>query len=148
MCVYRWIDVTLLSYQANLDEQQASSNTFVRALMTSVCQAAIICESCNKSFFSSLISNAHKPPDCYKFCIFKHLSLSLSSCKQARPHIKWTRKSFPRGPSCSSATLRTSRRSCRRSTRYRASWFRWSSRRVSVSLYSLRKCTQHLMGVA
>ncbi|KTG05265.1 hypothetical protein cypCar_00029832, partial [Cyprinus carpio] len=31
-----------LSLQANLDEQQASSSTFVRALMTSVCQSAII----------------------------------------------------------------------------------------------------------
>lgn len=31
-------------YQANLEEQQAASNQFVRALMTSVCQAAIICK--------------------------------------------------------------------------------------------------------
>ncbi|XP_053502474.1 eukaryotic translation initiation factor 4 gamma 1 isoform X2 [Ictalurus furcatus] len=36
--IYNWVE-------ANLDEQQASSNTFVRALMTSVCQAAIICET-------------------------------------------------------------------------------------------------------
>ncbi|XP_048102582.1 eukaryotic translation initiation factor 4 gamma 1a isoform X2 [Alosa alosa] len=31
--------------EANLDEQQISANQFVRALMTSVCQAAIICEN-------------------------------------------------------------------------------------------------------
>lgn len=43
-------------YQANLDEQQASSNAFVRALMTSICQAAIICESRNK-FFSSFVAH-------------------------------------------------------------------------------------------
>lgn len=30
--------------QANLDEQQTTSNVFVRALMTSICQSAIICE--------------------------------------------------------------------------------------------------------
>lgn len=30
--------------QANLDEQQTSSNVFVRALMTCVCQSAVICE--------------------------------------------------------------------------------------------------------
>ena len=30
--------------QANLDEQQASSNQFVRALMTNVCQLAIVCK--------------------------------------------------------------------------------------------------------
>ncbi|XP_076838390.1 eukaryotic translation initiation factor 4 gamma 1a isoform X2 [Brachyhypopomus gauderio] len=30
--------------EANLDEQQIASNQFVRALMTSVCQSAIICE--------------------------------------------------------------------------------------------------------
>lgn len=30
--------------QANLDEQQTVSNQFVRALMTSVCQSAIICK--------------------------------------------------------------------------------------------------------
>lgn len=31
--------------EANLEEQQAASNQFVRALMTSVCQAAIICDN-------------------------------------------------------------------------------------------------------
>lgn len=31
-------------FQANLDEQQTASNQFVRALMTSVCQSAIICK--------------------------------------------------------------------------------------------------------
>ncbi|XP_053185317.1 eukaryotic translation initiation factor 4 gamma 1a isoform X2 [Scomber japonicus] len=31
--------------EANLDEQQAASNLFVRALMTSVCQSAIICDT-------------------------------------------------------------------------------------------------------
>ncbi|XP_033492671.2 eukaryotic translation initiation factor 4 gamma 1a isoform X3 [Epinephelus lanceolatus] len=31
--------------EANLDEQQAASNQFVRALMTSVCQSAIICDN-------------------------------------------------------------------------------------------------------
>uniref|UniRef100_A0A8B9RE72 Eukaryotic translation initiation factor 4 gamma 1 n=1 Tax=Astyanax mexicanus TaxID=7994 RepID=A0A8B9RE72_ASTMX len=36
--IYDWVE-------ANLDEQQMSSNTFVRALMTSVCQNAIICEN-------------------------------------------------------------------------------------------------------
>lgn len=30
--------------QANLSEQQVSSNTFIRALMTSVCHLAIVCE--------------------------------------------------------------------------------------------------------
>lgn len=37
---------TLLSslLQANLSEQQVSSNTFIRALMTSVCHSAIICQ--------------------------------------------------------------------------------------------------------
>lgn len=30
--------------QANLSEQQVSSNTFIRALMTSVCHSAIVCE--------------------------------------------------------------------------------------------------------
>lgn len=32
-------------FQANMDEQQSASNQFVRALMTSVCQSAIICKS-------------------------------------------------------------------------------------------------------
>ncbi|KAI5098581.1 eukaryotic translation initiation factor 4 gamma 1, partial [Silurus meridionalis] len=36
--IFNWVE-------ANLDEQQASSNAFVRALMTSTCQAAIICET-------------------------------------------------------------------------------------------------------
>ncbi|KAL6472011.1 hypothetical protein MHYP_G00206610 [Metynnis hypsauchen] len=36
--IFDWVE-------ANLDEQQATSNAFVRALMTSVCQAAIICEN-------------------------------------------------------------------------------------------------------
>ncbi|XP_052431777.1 eukaryotic translation initiation factor 4 gamma 1 isoform X2 [Carassius gibelio] len=36
--IFDWVE-------ANLDEQQSSSSTFVRALMTSVCQAAIICEN-------------------------------------------------------------------------------------------------------
>ncbi|XP_060743866.1 eukaryotic translation initiation factor 4 gamma 1-like isoform X2 [Tachysurus vachellii] len=36
--IFNWVE-------ANLDEQQVSSNTFVRALMSSVCQAAIICET-------------------------------------------------------------------------------------------------------
>ncbi|XP_057189124.1 eukaryotic translation initiation factor 4 gamma 1a isoform X4 [Triplophysa rosa] len=36
--IYDWME-------ANLDEQQISSNQFVRALMTSVCQSAIICEN-------------------------------------------------------------------------------------------------------
>uniref|UniRef100_A0A673C9Y2 Eukaryotic translation initiation factor 4 gamma 1-like n=1 Tax=Sphaeramia orbicularis TaxID=375764 RepID=A0A673C9Y2_9TELE len=31
--------------EANLDEQQAASNQFIRALMTSVCQSAIICDN-------------------------------------------------------------------------------------------------------
>ncbi|KAK3534830.1 hypothetical protein QTP86_026435 [Hemibagrus guttatus] len=31
--------------EANLDEQQMTSNSFIRALMTSVCQAAVICEN-------------------------------------------------------------------------------------------------------
>lgn len=31
--------------EANLDEQQSASNQFVRALMTSVCQSAIICDN-------------------------------------------------------------------------------------------------------
>lgn len=30
--------------QANLSEQQVASNTFVRALMTTVCYSAIICK--------------------------------------------------------------------------------------------------------
>lgn len=34
-----------LPLQANLDEQQTSSNVFVRALMTCVCQSAILCKS-------------------------------------------------------------------------------------------------------
>uniref|UniRef100_A0A3Q3AGL6 Eukaryotic translation initiation factor 4 gamma, 1a n=1 Tax=Kryptolebias marmoratus TaxID=37003 RepID=A0A3Q3AGL6_KRYMA len=37
-CVRDWIE-------ANLDEQQTASNQFVRALMTSVCQSAIICDN-------------------------------------------------------------------------------------------------------
>ncbi|CAJ1066076.1 eukaryotic translation initiation factor 4 gamma 1-like isoform X4 [Xyrichtys novacula] len=36
--VFDWVE-------ANLDEQQISSNTFVRALMTSICQSAVICEN-------------------------------------------------------------------------------------------------------
>ncbi|XP_072546958.1 eukaryotic translation initiation factor 4 gamma 1-like isoform X2 [Salminus brasiliensis] len=36
--IYDWVE-------ANLDEPQTSSNAFVRAVMTSVCQAAIICEN-------------------------------------------------------------------------------------------------------
>ncbi|XP_065132120.1 eukaryotic translation initiation factor 4 gamma 1a [Paramisgurnus dabryanus] len=36
--IYDWVE-------ANLDEQQMSSNQFVRALMTSVCQSAVICEN-------------------------------------------------------------------------------------------------------
>ncbi|KAK3531632.1 hypothetical protein QTP70_025819 [Hemibagrus guttatus] len=36
--IFNWVE-------ANLDEQQVSSNAFVRVLMTSVCQAAIICEN-------------------------------------------------------------------------------------------------------
>uniref|UniRef100_A0A8D0DGP5 Eukaryotic translation initiation factor 4 gamma 1 n=1 Tax=Sander lucioperca TaxID=283035 RepID=A0A8D0DGP5_SANLU len=39
--IFDWIE-------ANLDEQQTSSNMFVRALMTCVCQSAIICENPNK----------------------------------------------------------------------------------------------------
>ncbi|NXP63610.1 IF4G1 factor, partial [Chloropsis cyanopogon] len=35
--IYDWIE-------ANLSEQQVSSNTFIRALMTSVCHLAIVCE--------------------------------------------------------------------------------------------------------
>lgn len=31
--------------EANLDEQQTASNSFIRALMTSVCQSAIICDN-------------------------------------------------------------------------------------------------------
>uniref|UniRef100_A0A4W5QHZ6 Eukaryotic translation initiation factor 4 gamma, 1a n=1 Tax=Hucho hucho TaxID=62062 RepID=A0A4W5QHZ6_9TELE len=31
--------------EANLDEQQAAANQFVRALMTSICQSAVICEN-------------------------------------------------------------------------------------------------------
>uniref|UniRef100_A0A3Q3KML8 Uncharacterized protein n=1 Tax=Monopterus albus TaxID=43700 RepID=A0A3Q3KML8_MONAL len=36
--IFDWIE-------ANLDEQQTSSNMFVRVLMTSICQSAIICEN-------------------------------------------------------------------------------------------------------
>ncbi|XP_053176473.1 eukaryotic translation initiation factor 4 gamma 1-like isoform X2 [Scomber japonicus] len=36
--IFDWIE-------ANLDEQQTSSNMFVRALMTCVCQSAIVCEN-------------------------------------------------------------------------------------------------------
>uniref|UniRef100_A0AAY4E877 Eukaryotic translation initiation factor 4 gamma n=1 Tax=Denticeps clupeoides TaxID=299321 RepID=A0AAY4E877_9TELE len=36
--IFDWVE-------ANLDEQQTSSSTWVRALMTSVCQAVIICEN-------------------------------------------------------------------------------------------------------
>uniref|UniRef100_A0A673YPY8 Eukaryotic translation initiation factor 4 gamma 1 n=1 Tax=Salmo trutta TaxID=8032 RepID=A0A673YPY8_SALTR len=36
--IYDWVE-------ANLDETQMSSNMFVRAVMTSICQSAIICES-------------------------------------------------------------------------------------------------------
>uniref|UniRef100_A0A8C6TSC3 Eukaryotic translation initiation factor 4 gamma 1 n=1 Tax=Neogobius melanostomus TaxID=47308 RepID=A0A8C6TSC3_9GOBI len=36
--IFDWID-------ANLDEKQTSSNMFVRALMTCICQSAIICEN-------------------------------------------------------------------------------------------------------
>ncbi|XP_070684791.1 eukaryotic translation initiation factor 4 gamma 1-like [Pempheris klunzingeri] len=36
--IFDWIE-------ANLDEQQTSSNMFVRALMTSICQSAVICEN-------------------------------------------------------------------------------------------------------
>ncbi|XP_058601901.1 eukaryotic translation initiation factor 4 gamma 1a isoform X4 [Onychostoma macrolepis] len=36
--IYDWVE-------ANLDEQKMGSNQFVRALMTSVCQSAIICEN-------------------------------------------------------------------------------------------------------
>ncbi|XP_030599863.1 eukaryotic translation initiation factor 4 gamma 1 [Archocentrus centrarchus] len=36
--IFDWIE-------ANLDEQQTSSNMFVRALMTCICQSAIICET-------------------------------------------------------------------------------------------------------
>ncbi|XP_028426718.1 eukaryotic translation initiation factor 4 gamma 1 isoform X2 [Perca flavescens] len=39
--IFDWIE-------ANLDEQQTSSNMFVRALMTCVCQSAVICENPNK----------------------------------------------------------------------------------------------------
>lgn len=35
--------------QANLDEQQMSSNMFVRALMTCICQSAIVCKSVRPS---------------------------------------------------------------------------------------------------
>ncbi len=36
--------LAFLSLKANLDEQEMGSNQFVRALMMSVCQSAIICE--------------------------------------------------------------------------------------------------------
>uniref|UniRef100_A0A8C6M1P0 Eukaryotic translation initiation factor 4 gamma 1 n=1 Tax=Nothobranchius furzeri TaxID=105023 RepID=A0A8C6M1P0_NOTFU len=36
--IFDWVE-------ANLNEQQASSNTFIRALMTCICQSAIICEN-------------------------------------------------------------------------------------------------------
>uniref|UniRef100_A0A672MV99 Eukaryotic translation initiation factor 4 gamma 1-like n=1 Tax=Sinocyclocheilus grahami TaxID=75366 RepID=A0A672MV99_SINGR len=36
--IFDWVE-------ANLDEQQTASNTFVRPLMTAVCQSAIICEN-------------------------------------------------------------------------------------------------------
>ncbi|XP_052472579.1 eukaryotic translation initiation factor 4 gamma 1 isoform X10 [Carassius gibelio] len=36
--IFDWVE-------ANLDEQQTSSNTFIRPLMTAVCQSAIICEN-------------------------------------------------------------------------------------------------------
>ncbi|XP_059187653.1 eukaryotic translation initiation factor 4 gamma 1-like isoform X2 [Centropristis striata] len=39
--IFDWVE-------ANLDEQQTSSNMFVRALMTSICQSAIILENPNK----------------------------------------------------------------------------------------------------
>lgn len=40
-CLIKFVSVL----QANLDEQQSSSNMFVRALMTCICQSAVICES-------------------------------------------------------------------------------------------------------
>ncbi|XP_063074858.1 eukaryotic translation initiation factor 4 gamma 1a isoform X2 [Engraulis encrasicolus] len=39
--IYDWVE-------ANLNEQQIGANKFVRALMTSVCQAAIICDNLHK----------------------------------------------------------------------------------------------------
>lgn len=39
--IFDWIE-------ANLDEQQTSSNMFVRALMTCICQSVIICDNPNK----------------------------------------------------------------------------------------------------
>ncbi|XP_041656970.1 eukaryotic translation initiation factor 4 gamma 1-like isoform X3 [Cheilinus undulatus] len=36
--IFDWVE-------ANLDEQQTSSNMFIRALMTCICQAAVICEN-------------------------------------------------------------------------------------------------------
>lgn len=38
------INDCVVFFQANLDEEQATSNQFIRALMTSVCQSAIICK--------------------------------------------------------------------------------------------------------
>uniref|UniRef100_A0A8C2ZFP8 Eukaryotic translation initiation factor 4 gamma 1 n=1 Tax=Cyclopterus lumpus TaxID=8103 RepID=A0A8C2ZFP8_CYCLU len=40
--IFDWVE------GANLDEQQTSSNMFVRALMTCVCQSAVVCENPNK----------------------------------------------------------------------------------------------------
>lgn len=46
---FYWLLSCLIKFvfvlQANLDEQQSSSNMFVRALMTCICQSAVICES-------------------------------------------------------------------------------------------------------
>ncbi|XP_046874129.1 eukaryotic translation initiation factor 4 gamma 1a isoform X2 [Hypomesus transpacificus] len=44
--------------EANLDEQHTVSNTFVRALMTSVCQSAIICENPYKVDVSQITQRA------------------------------------------------------------------------------------------
>lgn len=125
-------------YQANLDEQQASSNAFVRSLMTSMCQAAVICKLCNESLFWGILLFTNILDTSDHLCLYV---MYLSSCDQVKPHIKLMLKKFPRGPSFSSATSRTRRRNCRHCTHYRVSWCRWNSHQVSVSLCSWCKCS-------
>uniref|UniRef100_A0A8C1M641 W2 domain-containing protein n=1 Tax=Cyprinus carpio TaxID=7962 RepID=A0A8C1M641_CYPCA len=48
--IFDWVE-------ANLDEQQTSSDTFVRPLMTAVCQSAIIGESLHPPLITSFSSN-------------------------------------------------------------------------------------------
>uniref|UniRef100_A0A673HH11 Eukaryotic translation initiation factor 4 gamma 1-like n=1 Tax=Sinocyclocheilus rhinocerous TaxID=307959 RepID=A0A673HH11_9TELE len=51
--IFDWVE-------ASLDEQQTSSSTFVRALMTTVCQCAIICESFNTTGFDCVLTEIKK----------------------------------------------------------------------------------------